>query len=220
MKKSLTLLMMLLLVSALSAVVKAQNNVSLTSGGFIMVSGESPGTPLSTQSAQGKPIAAQISFGDASPSVNFSRRIIVKMPIRISASTNYKIEFQRLLIGDNAVNPSDIGFGITNIRPQIIGSSELRKDALNLNGANNFFNDPCTSPIINGRPKFLTTLENIGEDPTLVLTGVPTVASEKSDDVGKDETAILADLVFVLAPQYFDASKSSNLKINMTITPQ
>jgi hypothetical protein len=227
MKKSLTILMTLVLLTALSAMVKGQNTVSLTSGGFIVVSGENPGTPLSMQSPSGKPISTQINFGDVSPSVHSSRRIIIKMPIRISATVNYKIEFQRISINDSSVKPSDIGFGITNIRAQRSGSHKLATNSLNITGAGNFLNDPAMCPIINGKPKFTATLNDISESPTLILSGVPTVnesddnlKSESAEDLGKDETSILADLIFVVSAQYYDADKPFSLRLNMTISPQ
>lgn len=219
MKKRLILLKILLLLAVFSAMVNAQNTVSLTSGGFIVVGGESPGTPLSTQPPNGKPISAQINFGNVTPSTNSSRRIVIKMPIRISATVAYKIEFQRFSLDDNSVKPSEIGFGITNIRAQMPGAKDLKENATEVK-AGNFLNDPLSCPIINGKIRFTTTLENILESPTLILSGVPTVNSESSDDLAKDETSILADLIFVVSTQYYQADKPFSLKLNMTISPQ
>ena len=219
MKKSLILATMFLLLIALSTIANGQNKVSLTSGGFIAVSGENPGTPLSTQSPAGRPIVAQINFGDTSPSSFGARRIIVKMPIRISAKIDYKIEFQRSSLDDSSVNPSDIGFGITNVRRQRLDSKDGKDDATNIN-AGKFLNDPASSPIINGKPNFMTTLKDIGESPTLVLSGCPTTDSKESEEFEDDESSILVDLVFVLPAQYYDPGKSFNIRLNMTISPK
>ena len=219
MKKSLILATMILLLMALSTIANGQNKVSLTSGGFIIVGGESPGTPLSTEAPAGRPVAAQIHFGDVSPAANGSRRIVVKLPIQISAKVNYKVEFQRFSLNDNSVKPSDIGFGITNIRQQKPGSNR----AININ-AGKFLNDPASSPIINGKPRFATTLNDIGESPTLILSGTPTTKLNEEDEDDKDEsegeTTILVDLVFVLSAQYYDPNKPFNLRLNMTISPR
>ena len=219
MKKSLILATMILLLITLSTIANGQNNVSLTSGGFIIVGGENSGTPLSTQSPAGRPIAAQINFGNTSPSSFGARRIIVKMPIRISAKVDYKIEFQRFSLDDSSVNPSDIGFGITNARRQRLDSKDVKDEAININ-AGNFFNDPTRSPIINGKPNFMTTLKDIGESPTLVLSGCPTTDFKEKEEAEDDESSILVDLVFVLPAQYYDPSKSFNLRLNMTISPR
>ena len=217
-QKSLILATMILLLITLSTIANGQNKVSLTSGGFIVVGGESPGTPLSTEAPGGRPVAAQIHFGDVSPAANGSRRI-VKLPIQISAKVNYKVEFQRFSLNDNSVKPSDIGFGITNIRQQKTGSNR----PININ-AGKFLNDPASSPIINGKPRFATTLNDIGESPTLILSGTPTnkLNEEDEDDRHESEgaTTILVDLVFVLSAQYYDPNKPFNLRLNMTISPR
>lgn len=218
MQKRLVLLINLILMTVFPLIANGQNTVSLTSGGFIVVSGEIAGTPLSTQSPAGQPVSAQIHFGDSSPSLYGSRRIVVKMPIRISATVNYKIEFQRISIADRSVQPSAIGFGIVNIRAQNSGSNELKSNAASVSGGN-FLNNPIDCPLIQGKPHFTTTLADIAESPTLVLSGVPTVNSESADDLGKDETSILADLIFVLPAQYYDPTKPFSLRLNMTISP-
>lgn len=218
MREFLGLLKILLLICALSVIAKSQNSVSLTSGGFIVVSGQSPDTPISSQSQLGQPISAQLNFGNISPSLNLSRQIIIKVPIRISATTKYKVEFQRLSIGDSSVNPADIGFGVMNIRPQIPNSIELYKNAVSGINAGIFLNNPMSIKIQNGKTKYTTSLENISESPTLVLSGVPTVKSELSEDLGKAETSILIDLVFVVATQYYDPNKPFGLSLNMNIS--
>lgn len=189
------------------------NTVSLTSGGFASVSGQTPGTPLSTQTGAGQILAANLNFGDIGACAG-QRRVRITMPIRISASTQYKIELQRSGISDG-IQPKDIGFGIGNIRPQM-GGNYLTGDATNLNINGTFAVNPYIAPVINGVPKYEATLADIGENPTIVLTGVPTVAK---GDVGEDGNSVLVDLTFVVVPQYFTPTDLSNIMLTILISP-
>ncbi len=191
--------------------------VVITSGGFVSVSGQIPGTPVSTESMVGQPIAANLNFGDASPNGMWSRRVVIRMPIRISADCNYKVELQRASFGNTSIRPSDIGFGIGNARPQISGSPNLTANALNVNYFGEFGSNPITAPMVNGSPRYRNTLADISESPTPVLTGVPTVAGGAAGD---DSNSILADLIFVIVPQYYTPTENSNLNVTILISAQ
>ncbi len=197
-----------------SGVYAQSSTVSLTSGGFASVGGQRPGTPLSTQSPAGQTLSANLNFGDIATTVN-DRRVRITMPIRISATTNYKIEIQRTSFSEGGIEPKDIGFGIGNIRPQSSGIG-LTANAANLGISGNFASNPLTAPIQNGTPIFGATLANIAETPTVILTGVPTVAE---GDLAEDKNSILVDLTFVIVPQYFSPVDSSTMNLILTISP-
>lgn len=198
-----------------SGVFAQSASVSLTSGGFSSVGGERPGTPLSTQPAAGQILSANLNFGDIAAADGGERRIRITMPIRISATTNYKIEIQRTPFSGGGIEPKDIGFGIGSIRPQSSGIG-LTANAANLNIAGNFASNPQTAPIRNGIPMFGATLADIGETPVVILTGVPTVADGV---LGEDKNSVLVDLTFVIVPQYFTPTDSSVLNLTLIISP-
>ena len=189
----------------------------ISSGGFVSVSGQIPGTPVSTENALGQPIAANLRFGDVSPNGIWSRRVVMRMPIRISADCNYKVEVQRISFDNTSIQPSDIGFGIGNVRPQIAGSPNLTANAAEINVSGNFASNPIIAPVVNGSPHYQNTLANISESLTPVFYGVPTAAGGK---VGEDSNSILVDLTFVIVPQYYTPTENSNLNLTLVISAQ
>lgn len=188
--------------------------VSLSSGGFPTVSGESPGTPLSSQSMIGEPLYADLNFGDVSPSAYGARRVVIKTPVRISAKRNYKVEIQRLSDVAGGVSPSEIGFGVVNVRLQTPGDPKTTPDAANIAIVGNFASNPAQAPIQNGIPQFQSTLANVGETPTLLFTGVPT--AKGGGHLDKDDGSILIDFVFVMDAQYYNAITMSNITVTIT----
>ncbi len=196
----------------------AQNPIAvISSGGYVSVNGQIPGTPVSTRNATGQPIAANLHFGDVSPNGILSRRVIIRMPIRISANCNYKVALQRISLNNMTVKPSDIGFSIGNARPQIAGSPKLTANAAVINVLGNFGFDVTTATVVNGSPRYQSTLTDISENLTPVLTGVPTI---KAGSAGEDANSILIDLIFVIVPQYYSQTDASHLKLNLIISPQ
>ena len=189
----------------------------ITSGGFVSVSGQIPGTPVSTENMNGQPIAANLRFGDVSPNGIWSRRVVMRMPIRISADCNYKVEVQRISFDNMSIQPSDIGFGIGNARPQIAGSPNLTANAAEISILGNFAANPIIAPVVNGSPHYQNTLANISESPTPVFYGVPTAAGGK---VGEDSNSILVDLTFVIVPQYYTPTENLNLNLILVISAQ
>lgn len=206
----------LLLLLCTTDVFAQSTKVSLTSGGFPSVSGELPGTPLSTQSPVREPLEANLNFGDVSPFIYGSRRVIIKTPIRISAKRNYKVEVQRLGGDGNGVGPADIGFGIGNVRLQTPGDSKNTENATAITITGNFGSDPAQAPTRNGVPQFQATTADAGETPTLLFTGVPT--AKGGGHVNKDDGSILVDFIFVIGAQYYAANTMSNLRWILTIT--
>lgn len=208
MKFSTAKIWILLLFTLCGAVSAAAQDVSLTSGGFPSVSGHLPGTPVSTQSSVGTKLNSQINFGDLSANIS-GRRVRVTVPIRISAKTNYQVELQRVAHSGGSIKAADIGFSVLNIRPQTGGNPKLSSNALNVSLTGNFGANPTNPP-------FAATLADIGESPTVVLTGSPTVAD---GDLGENANSILVDLTFVIAAQYFTPTDLSALSLTLKISP-
>ena len=205
----------ILLLFACGASVQAQS-VSLTSGGFVSVSGQLPGTPMSMQSPLGTGLQSHINFGDV-VSNSAGRRVRIIIPVRVSATTNYKIQLQRLSTdGNGGVQPQDIGFGVLNARPQTANNPKLTANATNLSINGNFGSNPSAAPVINGSPQFAATIADISESPTTILTGVPTVAD---GSLGENDNSILIDLTCVIVPQYFALNDLSALSLTLIITP-
>ena len=104
-------------------------SVVLTSGGFPTVNGYSPATPVSTQSGPGAALESHLSFGNVAANSG-GRRVRISIPVRISATTNYKLELQRTpFSGSSSIQPQDVGFGILNARPQTGNNPKLAAHA-------------------------------------------------------------------------------------------
>jgi hypothetical protein len=197
-------------------VVPAQTDtVSLTSGGAPFVSGHLPTTPSSTQSPIGKPVNAHLNFGDVAAGLP-GRRVTIRIPIRISATTNYKVEIKRSNVNGEGINLTDIGFGVGNARPQTGANPKLSAGATNITAVGNFGSNPATSPVVNGVPQYSATLANLDEIPVTVLTGLPTVAG---GNLGEDSNSVLVDLIFVIKPQYFTPAAASLINLTLIISP-
>jgi hypothetical protein len=190
-------------------------SVSLTSGGFPTVNGHSPATPVATQSTLGSALESHLNFGDVS--AKSGRRLVrISIPVRISATTNYRLELYRTPFMGGSIQPQDIGFGILNARPQTGNNPKLADHATSLSIVGNFGANPSSAPFVKGAPRYPATFADLGESPTIVLTGVPTVAGGK---LGENENSILVDLTFAVAPQYFTPGDLTAFSLSLVITP-
>lgn len=197
---------------------KAQTGkFSLTSGGYAAAAGTKSGTPPSVQSPSGTKAVVNLQFGDVSPR-SASSKVICTVPIKISSDKAYKIEIKRADLAETGgPRPKDIGFGVTNVRAAFPGSHQLSGSALAVSVAGGFASNPSAVTMSGGLPQFAATLENIPSGVgTTVLNGPATTVPSS---VGQDEGSILADLVFVIVPQYFDVTDNMNLALTVTITP-
>lgn len=208
------ILSMLLIFSALSAYAQAQK-VSLLSGGYPSVSGELPGTAVSTQSPAEQPLFANLNFGAISPLGFGTGRVIIRTPVLITTKAKYVVEAQRMGNPSDGVKASDIGFGICNVRLQNPASKDNAAGATNVAFAGSFGADPRSAPIQNGAPLFQATLASVGESPTILFSGEQT--AKGTGNLQNNDGGILVDFVFVVAAQYYNANTASNLKLVLTI---
>lgn len=207
MKQFFVKILMLCVISGATATIgAAQKNgkAALTSGGFPRVANNSLGTAASSQTRAGTKLIANLNFGNVAPIGLGARRIRITMPIRISATTNYRVELQKIQFGGDGIRPSDIGFGVSAaINAQILV-------------AGNFAADPTTARIINGYPQFAATLADIAETPTVIFTGAPVTARQKAGD---NDDSITVDLNFVVVAQYFTPTDNAQISLQLTIVP-
>jgi hypothetical protein len=193
-------------------------NYQLTSGGSPTVTGTATGTAASVQSATGTTLTATLNFGDVSMR-NPNAMVSIVMPIRIStrAAGTYRVRVQRTAIGGaSGVQAANIGFGVRNFRAQITPNS-LRATALSgIVTSGTFGTDPRTAPInADGQPTFSATLNNISTfTPTQIFSGPQTTSS---GNYGTNGGSILADLVFVIVPQFYTPTGSFTTTLTITI---
>jgi hypothetical protein len=162
-------------------------------------------------------MAVSLNFGDVSP-FNDRNTIVGVVPVRVSAGCSYTIGMKRS--GSHTfggLRPSDIGFGVRNIRAEIAGSGKLQAGALGVSILGQFADDPRNVKVIEGLPRYSATLEHISEGVDSAILQGPATAADS--DVGSDGGSILADLIFVIVPQYFDPSEGTNMTLELTINP-
>lgn len=154
-----------------------------------------------------------MNFGELAAVSGLPRRVVIKMPIRISAVKPYKVEMEIAPVANESLQLSDIGFGIENIRPQPSADSNRTDTATTVSIAGgSLLSNPATVKVFKGVPLFDATLANI---PSVILTGLPTVAAGK---LGDDSNSILIDLMFVIVEQYFTPN-SFNFSLTLKISP-
>ena len=219
MKRILRLTLVLLAVSGLLQVSYGQaGNYQLTSGGSPTVTGTATGTAASVQSATGTSLTATLNFGDVSMR-NPNTRVSIVMPIRISTKADYRVFVQRTAIGaGSGVQAVNIGFGVRNFRAQVTPNS-LRATALSgIVTSGSFGTDPSTAPLnADGQPTFSATLNNISTaTPTQIFSGPQTTST---GNYGTNGGSILADLVFVIVPEFYTPTTSFTTTLTITIGP-
>ncbi len=217
-QKQIALIRVLILIPvlmiALQQVSAQTKSVMLTSGGFTVVEGQMPGTPPSIQSPSGSPLTgASLNFGEVAAVNGLPRRVIIKVPIRISAAKPYKLEMEVTPVTGQSIKLSDIGFGIENIRRQPSANAKWTITATDvLITDNRLTSNPGAVKVIKGIPQFDATL---AYTPPVILTGMPTVAD---GELGEDGNSILIDLKFVIVEQYF-MPDSFNFNLSLKIVP-
>src|SRR6185369_4486449 len=108
-----------------------------------------------------------------------------------------------ILAGSSGVQATDIGFGVGNFRAQVPGSVRLTANAVSgITTSGSFGTDPSLAANnSDGQPQYQATLNNISTaSATQIFTGPTTVLSGA---IGSNNNSILADLTFVIVPQYF-----------------
>jgi len=191
--------------------------LSLTSGGAPPVTGTRAGTAASTDSAVGNTITATLNFGDVSL-LNINSQVKIVVPIRISTTANYSVRVQATIIaGGSGVQATDIGFGVGNFRAQVPGSVRLTANAVSgITTSGAFGTDPSLAANdSDGQPQFLATLNNISTaGATQIFSGPATALFGL---VGFNATSVLADLTFIIVPQFFTPTASFSVTLTITI---
>lgn len=188
----------------------------ITSGGLPTLEGSLGGTVLSNAPVGGT-LSLTVNFGELSPA-NSSRIVRVRIPVAIDSSRAYAVSAQvqgpSSSADPNALQASDIGFGIQNLRPSGVRVMPCIDSANAIAPA--FDNDPAVGTALDslGRVRYAITLRSLFPLPRTIITGPPL-----SSDSSKEESGgYLFDLILAVTPQYYSASTTSFL-LTLTIGP-
>lgn len=190
-------------------------NFDMGSAGLPTITG-SVGGSVSGSSTLLASLAVTVNFGDLSP-VNSNQIVKVVIPIAMRSDSAYQMAVTITGSGGgdpNAVQFSDIGFGIQNLRA--FGSKATTCGG-NSTIHGPFNNDPSSTFTINGatgRAQYLSSLANLGAS-TVVLNG-PQLASPFGGSGSSSGWAF--DAILAVKPQYYTPGVFSGITLTFTIS--
>lgn len=206
---------LLLLCAARGAAAQSQN-YDISSGGQPTITGALGGSVSGGATALDN-LSVTINFGEVSPA-NASGAVKVVVPVAVRSRQPYMVTVSvtnSSNVDPRAIQPTDIGFGVTNMRP-------LGSKAQICNGSAHLFyapfnNDPAASATLNasGRVAYPSTIANVGTA-TTILSG-PRLTQGTSASRFADDGWVF-DAVFVVTPQYF-APGSATATLTFQISP-
>lgn len=182
-------------------------NFDISSGGQPTISGAVNGSVTGSASVLNN-LSVTINLGEISPA-NTNSVVKVVVPIALRSTAPYQVTVS--LSGTTGTNPqavqaSDVGFGVTNIRS--MGSNAQVCTRSNHIFYSPFNNDPVNTDTISssGRVTYQSTLANISTS-TVILSGPRLSKSNNSNRQTND--GYIFDAIFVITPQFFAAGGSS-----------
>jgi hypothetical protein len=161
-------------------------------------------------------LSVTVNFGELSPA-NPNQIVSVVIPVAMRSDNAYQVVVTRT--GSNPADPnavqfSDIGFGIQNLRPY---GNRATTCGVNSIIANPFNNNPSLSLTINGatgRAQYPSSLANIGAS-TLVINGPQ--LSENFGGAGQNDGWAF-DAILAVKPQYYTPGVSNIVTLTFTIS--
>jgi hypothetical protein len=193
-----------------------QQGYDISSGGPPTITGGLNGTVTGS----GDPtqnLAVTINFGEVSPA-NSNAVVKVTVPIAVRSIQPYQVTTTAITsfsADQRAVQATDVGFGIVNMRPLGIKGQQCTRSSHIITPL--FNNDPALNMTINtaGRVAYPSTVANVGSS-TLLMSGHKltqgTSISRSTDD------GWVFNAVFTIAPQFY-ASGTFTLTLNFNIAP-
>jgi hypothetical protein len=184
----------------------------ISSGGAPTITGNVGGSVTGSSSTTSS-LSVSLNFGEISPS-NTNNIVRVTVPIAIRSLDEYRVTATvtgATNVNIQALQRSDIGFGITNMRR----TGVLARDCDNHTIAALFDNNPATSVTIapTGRAAYPSSLNNIGTS-TTILSG-PQLSHVIAGRISFN--AWIFDANFVVTPQFY-ASGTMSATITFTIS--
>ncbi|HYK21404.1 MAG TPA: hypothetical protein VEV42_11765 [Pyrinomonadaceae bacterium] len=153
-------------------------------------------------------LVVTINFGEVSP-LNTNSIVKVVVPIAIRSNQPYQIAVSTSGLTNanaQAVQASDVGFGIQNIRV-LGGAGKICTQSTHVIRSP-FNNDPSSSATVggNGRVSYPSSLASLSGS-TVILSG-PQLSKNNSANRQQSDGYVF-DAVFTLTPQFFAAGNSS-----------
>jgi hypothetical protein len=193
-----------------------QQGYDISTGGQPTITGGLNATVTGTSDAT-QNLAVTINFGEVTPA-NSNRIVEVTVPIAIRSLQPYQVTATAVTAFDSdgrTVQATDIGFGVSNLRPLGIKAQQCTRSTHNFTAL--FNNNPSSSVFLNssGRAAYSSTIANIGSS-TLLLSGPKLTQGTGFTRTLEDGWAFNA--VFAITPQFY-AAGSYSLTLTFAIAP-
>jgi hypothetical protein len=198
---SLPALLLLLLLCAAGTTASAQS-FDIGGGDLPTMTGALGGSVSGTSSTT-QDLVVTVNFGEVSP-VNANNLVKVVVPIAIRSTNPYQVSVS--LAGAfsgnlQAVQRSDIGFGVVNIRQMGNKSQDCTRSQHLFRSP--FDDDPATSITLdaNGRAAYPSSLSNIAAGSTVILSGPK--LTKGSITKHEDDNGYIFDAILTIKPQFY-----------------
>ena len=190
------------------------------SGGMATMSGNLGGSVTANASLLSD-LVVTIDFGELSP-LNQSGQVKVVVPVAIRSTAPYQVTVSvspsGALSGDaNAVQLSDIGFGVRNLRSLGAHSTTCGGNSTIVNPFNN---DPAQSATINGstaRATYPSTVSTLGASSTVLFGPTLSIFTNVADFRRDLDNGWVFDAIFTIAPQYYSSGSFGPIVLTFNI---
>ena len=214
-RRAITTAIFACLLALCAAASASAQTFDLSSGGQPTITGALGGSTNGTFSTT-QDLVVMINFGEVSPANN-NNLVKVVVPIAIRSTDPYQVSVS--LTGTfsgnlEAVQRSDIGFGVLNMRQMGIKSQDCNSSQHLFRTP--FNNDPSLNVTLNanGRAAYTSTLSNI-TSATVILSGPK--LTKGSITKHEADNGYIFDAVFTIKPQFY-ASGTFSVTITFTIS--
>ena len=206
-RRAVTIALYTCLLFAAATASAAAQTFDLSGGGQPTVTGTLGGT-VSGSSGTTQDLVVSLNFGEVSPA-NSNNLVKVVVPVAIRSTDPYQVSVS--LAGTFNGNPqalqrSDIGFGVLNMRQMGIKSQDCNSSQHLFRSP--FNNDPSLNVTLNanGRAAYPSTLSNIGTS-TIILSGPK--LTKGSITKHENDNGYIFDAVFTIKPQFYESGTFS-----------
>jgi hypothetical protein len=181
--------------------------LDISSGGQPTITGAVGGSVTGSADVRND-LVVTINFGEVSP-LNANSIVKVVVPIALRSNQPYQVAVSMSGLNNanaQAVQASDVGFGLQNIRV-LGGAGKICTQSAHIIRSP-FDNDPSTSATIgaSGRVSYTSSLGNLSGS-TVILSGPQ--LSKNNSSIRQQSDGYVFDAIFTLTPQFFATGISS-----------
>lgn len=182
-------------------------NFDISSGGQPTIAGALSGSVTGSSSVLDN-LVVTVNFGEVSPA-NSNSIVKVIVPIAIRSTAAYQVTVSlttSFSASPQAIQSSDIGFGVGNLRALGANAQVCTKSSTIFYAP--FDNDPTTTVTLNanGRATYQSSITNISG--TTVIVSGPKLSKTKNANRQTDN-GYAFDAIVAITPQFFAAGTSS-----------